>query len=253
VHQVLRALFQRNPGVFVSHTGDVSGARGSVAGGAFGPPQIGFDEINLLEEKGRGYFGIVYRAMVRGCEVAVKVPHREVSNPAQFMREVNVLSKLFHPNVCLFMGACLSKKVMIVTELMKGDVETLLLNKDNKFKLSELISMALDAAKGMAWLHGNNPPVYHRDLKIANLLYDDSMKIKVTSTIVHHRFCSFRSLFRFAILVLRTSSHQREEICSICSQREHPFTWPQRYCLFQHLNGTFPFGFHSHPIYFFCV
>lgn len=157
----------------------VSGARSSVAGGAFGPPQIAFDEINLLEEIGRGYFGIVYRAIVRGCEVAVKVPHREVSNPAQFMREVNVLSKLFHPNVCLFMGACLTKKVMIVSELMKGDVETLLLNKENKFKLSELISMALDAAKGMAWLHGNNPPVYHRDLKIANLLYDDSMKIKV--------------------------------------------------------------------------
>ena len=146
----------------------------------FGPPQIGADEIAIGEKIGEGYFGSVYKGYCRGCPVAVKVPHRGVANPSQFRKEVNVLSKINHPNVCLFMGACLSRqKVMIVSELMCGDVESLLLDNKNKFKLSELIGFAIDAARGMAWLHGNKPPVFHRDLKIANLLYDETMKVKV--------------------------------------------------------------------------
>ena len=148
----------------------------------FGHPQIKPEEItyDLKDKIGEGCFGSVYRGSCRGCQVAVKVPHRTVLNPGQFIREVKVLSKLHHPNVCLFMGACLSpQKVMIVSELLDGNVETLVLNKKNRFKLSALIAMAIDAAKGMAWLHGNTPPIYHRDLKIANLLYDEQGKVKV--------------------------------------------------------------------------
>mmetsp|Transcript_29371 Transcript_29371/g.45390 ORF Transcript_29371/g.45390 Transcript_29371/m.45390 type:complete len:600 (-) Transcript_29371:32-1831(-) len=146
----------------------------------FGPPQIGAEEITIGESIGSGCFGGVFKGFCRGINVAVKIPHRGVVNPSQFRKEVNVLSKINHPNVCLFMGACLSRpKVMIVSELMCGDVENLVLNKKNKFKLSELIGFAIDAARGMAWLHGNKPPVFHRDLKIANLLYDETMKVKV--------------------------------------------------------------------------
>ena len=38
---------------------------------------------------------------------------------------------------------------------------------------------ALDAAKGMSYLHGVAPPVIHRDLKTANLLVDHNWKVKV--------------------------------------------------------------------------
>mmetsp|Transcript_4999 Transcript_4999/g.8783 ORF Transcript_4999/g.8783 Transcript_4999/m.8783 type:complete len:170 (+) Transcript_4999:737-1246(+) len=38
---------------------------------------------------------------------------------------------------------------------------------------------ASGAARGMAYLHGGNPPVLHRDLKSANLLLDDSYTTKV--------------------------------------------------------------------------
>ena len=156
------------------------GTHKEMAFSQFGPPQIGIEEITIGESIGSGCFGGVYKGFCRGINVAVKIPHRGVVNPSQFRKEVNVLSKINHPNVCLFMGACLSRpKVMIVSELMCGDVENLVLNKKNKFKLSELIGFAIDAARGMAWLHGNKPPVFHRDLKIANLLYDETMKVKV--------------------------------------------------------------------------
>ncbi len=42
-----------------------------------------------------------------------------------FKREVEVLSQIYHPNVCLFMGACFEKgHMMIVSELVpKGDLD----------------------------------------------------------------------------------------------------------------------------------
>ena len=42
-----------------------------------------------------------------------------------------------------------------------------------------LLSMALDAAKGVLYLHSRAPPVAHRDLKSANLLVDGQWHIKV--------------------------------------------------------------------------
>jgi len=38
---------------------------------------------------------------------------------------------------------------------------------------------AKESAQGMAWLHANNPVVIHRDLKLANLLYDEHGIVKV--------------------------------------------------------------------------
>ena len=38
---------------------------------------------------------------------------------------------------------------------------------------------ALDAAKGMLYLHAHSPPIIHRDLKSANLLVDKHWRVKV--------------------------------------------------------------------------
>lgn len=38
--------------------------------------------------------------------------------------------------------------------------------------------MALDAAKGMNYLHTSDPPVIHRDLKSPNLLVDKHWRVK---------------------------------------------------------------------------
>ena len=41
------------------------------------------------------------------------------------------------------------------------------------------LRLALDAAKGMHYLHTRQPPVIHRDLKSANLLVDKHWQAKV--------------------------------------------------------------------------
>lgn len=44
---------------------------------------------------------------------------------------------------------------------------------------SRRLYMALDAAKGMLYLHSQSPPVLHRDLKSANLMVDKHWNVKV--------------------------------------------------------------------------
>lgn len=43
--------------------------------------------------------------------------------------------------------------------------------------------MALDAAKGMLYLHMCQPPILHRDLKSANLLVSKHWKVKVLTPV----------------------------------------------------------------------
>lgn len=41
------------------------------------------------------------------------------------------------------------------------------------------VRLALDAARGMCYLHTMDPPIVHRDLKSLNLLVDSAWKLKV--------------------------------------------------------------------------
>lgn len=106
-------------------------------------------------------------------------------NLAEFRKEVEIMSKIYHPNIVLFMGACTQPGTMaIITELLKCDLETLLRTKDSPPKprdipLLKRMKMAKDAALGMTWLHGSNPAIIHRDLKCGNLLVDENGTVKI--------------------------------------------------------------------------
>jgi len=151
---------------------------------ALGPPEIDPSEIEIEGEIGVGSFGKVFRGRCRQKPVAVKVLHKQNLDKKTllaFRREVKIMSKIFHPNICLFMGACtIPGKCTIVTELLpRGDLETLLRDQKLNLSLISKMKMARDAALGMNWLHCSNPVFIHRDLKPSNLLVDDNLNVKV--------------------------------------------------------------------------
>eukprot|EP01121_Diplochlamys_sp_Union-15-3_P002396 TRINITY_DN12093_c0_g1_i1.p1 TRINITY_DN12093_c0_g1~~TRINITY_DN12093_c0_g1_i1.p1 ORF type:complete len:452 (-),score=86.26 TRINITY_DN12093_c0_g1_i1:17-1372(-) len=90
------------------------------------------------------------------------------------------MSTIYHPNVCLFMGACTQKdNLFMVSEyLPRGDLNALL-KSEVTLSLYKRMKMARDAAYGVNWLHCSNPVFIHRDLKASNLLVDENDHVKV--------------------------------------------------------------------------
>ncbi|KAL8511479.1 hypothetical protein ACS0TY_018035 [Phlomoides rotata] len=98
----------------------------------------------------------------------------------QFTREATLLSRLHHPNVIKFLGACRQPPVFfIVTEyLAEGSLRQYLHRLEHKsLPLSTIISMALDIARGMEYIHSQG--LIHRDLKPENILISDDFHMKV--------------------------------------------------------------------------
>ena len=94
----------------------------------------------------------------------------------RFLQEVSLLMKLRHPNVLLYMGACVDPQypLCIVSELIDGgSLYTLLHGRGNsQLTLAQKMRMTQDIARGMLYLHSCNPVVLHRDLKSANILVE---------------------------------------------------------------------------------
>ncbi|XP_022864114.1 serine/threonine-protein kinase HT1-like [Olea europaea var. sylvestris] len=98
----------------------------------------------------------------------------------QFAREVTLLSRLHHPNVIKFIAASKMPPVFcIVTEyLSEGSLRAYLHKLEHKsLPLQTLLSMALEIAKGMEYIHSQH--VIHRDLKPENILITEDFHLKV--------------------------------------------------------------------------
>ena len=144
---------------------------------------VEFNEIALGPQIGSGGFGVVYRGVWRGIDVAVKClkPEAEVTGESLsvFMHEVNIMSKLRHQNILLFVGACLTQpNICFLTEFIPHGNLRQVLDKERLQPIKKL-NMSLEATRGLTYLHAQVPSVLHRDLKTTNVLVDDNYHIKL--------------------------------------------------------------------------
>jgi len=74
-----------------------------------------------------------------------------------------------------------SDKIYLITELMHyGTLQDVLIKKGVNIESNIKIKFAIDIAKGLAYLHENNPKIIHRDLKPANCLVDNKWTVKIS-------------------------------------------------------------------------
>lgn len=164
--------------------------------------EIQLEEISLGERIGLGSYGEVYRGDWHGTEVAVKrFLDQDISGDMleEFKSEVRIMKKVRHPNVVLFMGAITRPpNLSIVSEFLhRGSLYRLIHRPNNQLDERRRLRMALDAARGMNYLHNCNPVIVHRDLKSPNLLVDRNWVVKVCdfglSRMKHSTYLSSRS------------------------------------------------------------
>lgn len=98
----------------------------------------------------------------------------------QFSREVNFLSHLHHRNVIKLAAAGRNPPVFcIITDYLSGGSLRAFLHKlgHESLPLQKLISIALNIAQGMEYIHSQG--VIHRDLKPENILFDQDFCVKI--------------------------------------------------------------------------
>lgn len=116
-----------------------------------------------------------------------------------FMREVKILKKLRHFNIAAFRGTGYlpsliegeEDDVFLAQELMEGGTLRAKLEKQRRLKDEKLYSMSvglkwlLDVANALAYLHGSEPLVIHRDLKLENIMLNADNVAKIVDFGLH--------------------------------------------------------------------
>ena len=142
-------------------------------------------ELSMGKQIGRGSYGIVFRGEWRGTPVAIKQllfnPDEDIEQVVMdFRTEVDIMSRLRHRNVVRLLGFATRPKVTIIQEFMGGGSLYELLKSPRPLTDELMVSMALDTACGMQYLHAQTPPIIHRDLKSPNLLLTEEFTVKIT-------------------------------------------------------------------------
>ncbi|KAK9056874.1 hypothetical protein SSX86_024238 [Deinandra increscens subsp. villosa] len=133
---------------------------------------------------GQGNFAKVYhgRNLETGVNVAVKIIDKDrvlkVGMMDQIKREISVMKLVKHPNVVHLYEVMASKtKIYFILEYVKGGE---LFDKVAKGKLREHVARKYfqQLISAIDFCHSRG--VYHRDLKLENLLLDDEGNLKVS-------------------------------------------------------------------------
>ena len=151
------------------------------------PWEINVKKIKFKTKIGAGNFGEVWIADLYGTHVAVKTVIPGISNneefKARFMEEIQMMSELHHPNVVLFLGACIVEpRVCLVLEFcIHGDLLSFLQSENRhniQISMHMMLKMALDVARGINYLH-QKKNIIQRDIKSRNILVDENLNGKV--------------------------------------------------------------------------
>ena len=106
---------------------------------------------------------------------------------AQFKKECRMMSNIRHPNIVQFLGVCNlpdSRLPALVMERMLTNLHSLLQpeppSPPSHPHASLKFSILCDVASGLAYLHGQSPPIIHGDLSARNVLLNSAMVAKIS-------------------------------------------------------------------------
>jgi len=147
-------------------------------------------DVKMGRMLGEGDQGLVFKAAWRGMPVVCKVlkNHEDAVKDLEFQNEIAVLSRLRHPNLVLFLGACLDwePKFILTEYLAGGSLEDVFRGKSEELgepwrpSVRQVLAWATDLARALCFLHKQSPAVIHRDLKPGNLLLSEDRRLKLS-------------------------------------------------------------------------
>ena len=141
------------------------------------PWKVARTKVQIGEEIASGGWGKVSKGNVR---VAVKQLHTAIlsqRNIQRLRREISILSEIRHPNLVQFIGAVFDEKAerlqaspLIITELLDTDLRSAY--ERNRLSGGQKLSILIDVAKALKYLHERHDPIIHRDVSAPNVLLE---------------------------------------------------------------------------------
>ncbi|GJN08508.1 hypothetical protein PR202_ga26437 [Eleusine coracana subsp. coracana] len=138
-----------------------------------------FSPENLI---GNGGNSRVYRgSLACGKQVAIKLSKASAEASKDFLREVDIITKLKHPRIVPLIGVCVEGPhlISVYSYLPRGSLQDNLHGEKSKPTLSwdNRYKAALGIAEALSYVHsGGARPVIHRDVKSSNILLSDEFE-----------------------------------------------------------------------------
>ncbi|KAM3324324.1 putative serine/threonine-protein kinase PBL4 [Capsicum chacoense] len=144
---------------------------------------------------GEGGFGCVFKGWIdentfapckpgSGMVVAVKkLKPESFQGHREWLAEVHYLGLLHHKNLVRLIGYCseFDNRLLVYEVMAKGSLENHLFKKRVQIiPWPTRISIAVDVARGLSFLHGLEANVIYRDLKASNILLDSDFNAKLS-------------------------------------------------------------------------
>ena len=100
-------------------------------------------------------------------------------------KELIMMLQLHHPNIVQYKGVSLLIRhplPVLLMERLTTSLHAYLLHQDNSnLPLKRKVSILLDTASGLEYLHRRTPAIIHRDLTAKNVLLDSELRAKITN------------------------------------------------------------------------
>ena len=131
------------------------------------------DTYEIIEQIGMGGGGIVYRArhLRLQTDVVVKKIKDEVADRLELRKEADILKNLKHPYLPRVYDFIETQDgVYTVMDYISGENMEDAVKKHGRFSQKQVRKWAEQLGEALAYLHGQNPPVIHSDIKPANIM-----------------------------------------------------------------------------------